>query len=86
LKIKKEIFWHRNLDYNGKAAVMENLTYPKSTGVETNKWPEKSFGGPSKPKTNQGFQEPTDISLFLHPAEKPQFNEPVYRTRLYDTF
>lgn len=64
---------------------MENLMYPKNKGKATSKWPQKDFGGPSIPKPGPDQKEPGTMALFLHPAEKPQFNEPGYRTKLYDT-
>ena len=57
---------------------MSDLTYPKTTEREKSKTQEHGFRGPSLPKVIADVKELTR-ELFMHPAEKPQFNAPVYR-------
>ena len=57
---------------------MSNLIYPKNTGKENKKINEDGGKGPSLPKIIAEIKELTQ-ELFLHPAEKPLFNAPVYR-------
>jgi hypothetical protein len=60
---------------------MSNLSYPKSTGKENNKEREQDYKGPSIPKFIADVKELTQ-ELFLHPAERPLFNAPVFRVRV----
>ena len=57
---------------------MSNLSYPKSTGKENKKERDFDSKGPSIPKIIAEVKELTQ-ELFLHPAEKPLFNAPVFR-------
>jgi hypothetical protein len=62
---------------------METLITPKSK-KECNQWfGNDAEGCPSLPKiaeVNEYSAEP----MFVHPAEKPQENEPVYRAKMYE--
>jgi len=57
---------------------MSNLSYPKSSGKENKKERDFESKGPSIPKIIKEVKELTQ-ELFLHPAEKPLFNAPVFR-------
>lgn len=57
---------------------MSNLSFPKSTVEENDKKREYEFKAPSAPKIMAEVKELTQ-ELYLHPAEKPLFNAPVYR-------
>ena len=57
---------------------MPNLIYPTMPGVEDKKEREFEIKGPSIPKIIAEIKELTQ-ELFLHPAEKPLFNAPVFR-------
>jgi hypothetical protein len=57
---------------------MSNLIYPKSGGKQKKSDHEKGSKGPSLPKIIAEVKELTQ-ELFLHPAEKPLFNAPVFR-------
>lgn len=65
---------------------MEILTPPKSK-PETDKWFGKNNGAgcPSRPEVAE-VEEVEDEPVFVHPAEKPQANGPVYRAHLYESF
>ena len=57
---------------------MANLSYPKNIIEENEKKREFEFNGPGIPKIPAQVKELTE-ELFLHPAEKPLFNAPVFR-------
>jgi len=57
---------------------METIINSKSTEKENKKTHENNFRGPSLPKIIAEVKEITQ-ELFLHPAEKPQFNFHAYR-------
>ena len=57
---------------------MSNLIYPKKSGKDDKKESEFEIKGPSLPKIIAEVRELTQ-ELFLHPAEKPLFNAPVFR-------
>jgi hypothetical protein len=57
---------------------MSNLSYPKNVIEENEKKREFEFKGPGIPKIPAEVKELTE-ELFLHPAEKPLFNAPVFR-------
>ena len=57
---------------------MSNLIYPKNPIEENEKKREFEFKAPSSPKITAEVKELTQ-ELYLHPAEKPLFNVPVYR-------
>jgi hypothetical protein len=57
---------------------MTNLSYPKSSNNEKKTEQQDTYRGPSLPKILAEVKELTQ-ELFLHPAEKPLFNAPVYR-------
>ena len=63
---------------------MEILTPPKSV-QETDQWFRNEMGGcpsrPEAPEENDFSDEP----IFIHPAEKPQGSNRVYRANMYDT-
>jgi hypothetical protein len=63
---------------------MEILTPPIGK-QDLEPWFRNEMGGcPSRPEDieENEFDEP----IFVHPAEKPQANGPVYRANLYETF
>jgi hypothetical protein len=57
---------------------MSNLTYPNTSSNENKTEQQETYRGPSLPKILAEVKELTQ-ELFLHPAEKPLFNAPVYR-------
>ena len=57
---------------------MSKLSYPKTTEKENKKEHEFNSKGPSLPKIIANMKELTQ-ELFMHPAEKPLFNAPVFR-------
>ena len=58
---------------------MSNVNYPKNNGKQNKKEYENNIKGPSLPKIIAEVKELTQ-ELFLHPAEKPLFNAPVFRS------
>ena len=63
---------------------MEILIKPRSI-QDNNQWyGNNNAGGPSLPK----IAEPNEYAekpMFVHPAEKPQSNSEVYRTKMYES-
>ena len=57
---------------------MSNLAYPRNTVKPNKKENEDGIKGPSIPKIIAEIKELTQ-ELFLHPAERPLFNAPVFR-------
>ncbi len=56
---------------------MSNHLYPKSNGKQNKTEHENESKGPSLPKIIADVKELTQ-ELFMHPAEKPLFNAPVF--------
>lgn len=64
---------------------METLITPKSK-KESNQWFGNDVEGcPSLPKI-EDVNEFSAQPMFVHPAEKPQNNDPVYRAKMYELF
>ncbi|HEY0679231.1 MAG TPA: hypothetical protein VGD17_13160 [Chitinophagaceae bacterium] len=62
---------------------METLTPPKSK-QETDQWFGNIHGGcPSRPTVTE-VNEFAEVPIFVHPAEKPQNDDPGNRTKLYE--
>jgi hypothetical protein len=65
---------------------MEILTPPIKSKQEQDQWyGNKNAGGPSQPRIVEA-NEYAEKPMFVHPAEKPQGNSPVYRPQLYESF
>jgi hypothetical protein len=58
---------------------MSYLSYPKSNVEDKPEKREFEFKAPGIPKIPAEVKELTE-ELFLHPAEKPLFNAPVFRS------
>jgi hypothetical protein len=64
---------------------METLITPKSKQESNLLFGNDEEGCPSLPKIAD-VNEFSALPMFVHPAEKPQNNEPVYRAKMYELF
>lgn len=61
---------------------METLITPKSKKESNQFFGNDEEGCPSLPKIEEG----NEFAAFVHPAEKPQNNDPAYRAKMYEFF